>query len=84
MLIFCHSGKKTKTIQIGEHVPTHNKRRALLQKKERKIFSFSVLIAGILSFDPSVASDDEKLKIELDKGKSETDNPRIMAHFCKS
>ena len=36
-------------------------------KKGRKIFSFSVLIAGILSFDPSVASDDEKLKIELDK-----------------
>jgi septal ring factor EnvC (AmiA/AmiB activator) len=36
-------------------------------KKGRKIFSFSVLIAGILSFDPSVASDDEKLKIELDE-----------------
>ena len=36
-------------------------------KKRRKIFSFSVLIAGILSFDPSVASDNEKLKIELDK-----------------
>ena len=36
-------------------------------KKGRKIFSFSVLIAGILSFNPSVASDDEKLKIELDK-----------------
>ena len=36
-------------------------------KKERKIFFFFVLIAGILSFDPSVASDDEKLKIELDE-----------------
>ncbi len=36
-------------------------------KKGRKIFSFSVLIAGILSFDPSAASDGEKLKIELDK-----------------
>ena len=36
-------------------------------KKGRKLISFSLLIAGILSFDPSAASDDEKLKIELDK-----------------
>ncbi len=36
-------------------------------KKRRKIRSFSILLAGILSFNPSVASDDEKLKIELDK-----------------
>ena len=36
-------------------------------KKGRKIFSFFVLIAGILSFDLCVASDNEKLKIELDK-----------------
>ena len=36
-------------------------------KKGRKILSFSLLIAGTLSFDPSVASDDEKLKIELDE-----------------
>tara|TARA_B100000886_G_scaffold306125_1_gene238284 strand:- start:14 stop:1186 length:1173 start_codon:yes stop_codon:yes gene_type:complete len=36
-------------------------------KKGRKIFSFFVLIAGILSFDPSVASDDEKLKVELER-----------------
>ena len=36
-------------------------------KKGRKIFSFSILIVGILSFDPSVASDDEKLKIELER-----------------
>ena len=36
-------------------------------KKGRAIFSFFVLIAGILSFDLCVASDDEKLKIELDK-----------------
>ena len=35
-------------------------------KKGRKILSFYVLIAGTLSFNPSVASDDEKLKIELD------------------
>ena len=36
-------------------------------KKGRKILSFSVLIAGTLSFSPSVASDDERLKIELDE-----------------
>ena len=36
-------------------------------KKGRAIFSFFVLIAGILSFDLCVASDNEKLKIELDK-----------------
>jgi len=36
-------------------------------KKGRKILSLFVLIAGILFFDPIVASDDEKLKIELDK-----------------
>jgi septal ring factor EnvC (AmiA/AmiB activator) len=36
-------------------------------KKGREIFSFFVLIAGILSFDLCVASDNEKLKIELDK-----------------
>ena len=36
-------------------------------KKGGKIFSFAVLIAGVLFFDPSMASDDEKLKIELDK-----------------
>ena len=36
-------------------------------KKERAIFSFFVLIAGILSFDLCVGSDNEKLKIELDK-----------------
>ena len=36
-------------------------------KKGRKISSFFVLIAGILSFDLCVSSDNEKLKIELDK-----------------
>ena len=36
-------------------------------KKGREIFSFFVFIAGILSFDLCVASDNEKLKIELDK-----------------
>ena len=36
-------------------------------KKRRKILSFSILIAGILSFHPCAASDNEKLKIELDE-----------------
>ena len=36
-------------------------------KKGRKISSFFVLIAGILSFDLCASSDNEKLKIELDK-----------------
>ena len=36
-------------------------------KKRRKILSFSILIAGILFFHPCVASDNEKLKIELDE-----------------
>ena len=35
-------------------------------KKRRKIRFFSILLAGILSFDLCVASDNEKLKIELD------------------
>ena len=36
-------------------------------KKRRKVLSFPILIAGILFFHPCVASDNEKLKIELDE-----------------
>ena len=36
-------------------------------KKRGKIRPFSILLVGILSFDLCVASDDEELKIELDK-----------------
>ena len=36
-------------------------------KKREKILSFSILIAGILSFDLCVASDNENLKVELEE-----------------